>query len=117
MRIRWKNLELPTKVQIDESTHTDRYACFVAEPFEKGFGTTVGNSLRRVLLSSIEGTAVTSVKIAGVHNEFSTIPGVIEDVTDIVLNVKQLLVRLHTEKPKVLKLSVKKRKGPVTAAD
>lgn len=117
MRIRWKNLELPTKVVCDESTRTDRYACFLAEPFERGFGTTVGNSLRRVLLSSIEGTAVTSVKITNVKHEFTTIPGVTEDVTDIVLNVKQLLVRLHTEKPKTLRLSVKKRKGPVTAAD
>lgn len=117
MRINWKNLELPSKVVCDESTRTDRYACFVAEPFERGYGTTLGNSLRRVLLSSIEGTAVTSVRIKDVKHEFSTIPGVIEDVTQIALNVKQLLVRLEIDKPKVLRLSVKKRKGPVTGAD
>jgi DNA-directed RNA polymerase subunit alpha len=117
MRINWKNLELPSKVVCDESTRTDRYACFVAEPFERGYGTTLGNSLRRVLLASIEGTAVTSVRIKDVKHEFSTIPGVIEDVTQISLNVKQLLVRLEIDKPKVLRLAVKKRKGPVTGAD
>lgn len=117
MRINWKNLELPSKVVCDESTRTDRYACFVAEPFERGYGTTLGNGLRRVLLASIEGTAVTSVRIKDVKHEFSTIPGVIEDVTQISLNVKQLLARLEIDKPKVLRLSVKKRKGPVTAAD
>ncbi len=117
MRIRWKGLELPTRVSVDDSTRTDRYAAFTAEPFEKGFGTTVGNSLRRVLLSSIEGTAVTSVRIRGVKHQYTTIPGVIEDVTDIALNVTQLLVTLSTEKVKTLKLSVRKRKGPVTGAD
>jgi DNA-directed RNA polymerase subunit alpha len=117
MRIRWKNLELPSNVDLDESTRTDRYACFTAEPFERGFGTTIGNSLRRVLLSSIEGTAVTALKIKDTKHEFSTIPGVVEDVSHIVLSVKQILVTMHTDKPKVLKLSVKKRKGPVTAAD
>ena len=86
MRIRWRNFELPSQVQLERSTVTDEYGKFVVEPFERGFGTTIGNGLRRVLLSSIEGTAVTSVKIEGVVHEFSTIPGVLEDVTYIILN-------------------------------
>jgi DNA-directed RNA polymerase subunit alpha len=116
MRIRWRNLEIPSRVLPMAEKATDSYGEFIAEPFERGFGVTVGNSLRRILLSSIEGTAVTSIRFQGVKHEFSTIPGVIEDVTEIVLNVKRLLVRLHTDKPKVLKLEVK-RKGAVTAAD
>ncbi|MCU0723024.1 MAG: DNA-directed RNA polymerase subunit alpha [Planctomycetes bacterium] len=116
MRIRWRNLEIPSRVLPLPEKSTERFAEFIAEPFERGFGVTVGNSLRRILLSSIEGTAVTAIRIRGVKHEFSTLPGVIEDVTEIVLNLKRLLVRLHTDKPKVLKLEVK-RKGPVTAAD
>src|SRR5262245_56950044 len=116
MRVRWRNLELPTKVVADPATRTDTYAKFVAEPFERGFGVTVGNGLRRVLLSSIEGTAVTSVKIQGVKHEFSSIEGVREDVTDIVLALKRLRVRFHTDDPKVLTID-KRGPGAVTGAD
>ena len=90
MRIRWRGLELPTKVICQRDTLTDTYGKFVTEPFERGFGVTVGNALRRVLLSSLEGSAVTRVKIQGVQHEISTIPGVVEDVTDIILNIKSL---------------------------
>jgi len=116
MRIRWRNLELPTKVVADPATRTDTYAKFVAEPFERGYGVTVGNGLRRVLLSSIEGTAVTSVKIQGVKHEFSSLEGIKEDVTDIVLALKRLRVRFHTDDPKVLSIE-KKGPGTVTGAD
>jgi DNA-directed RNA polymerase subunit alpha len=114
MRVRWKDFELPTRVSCDEKTLTPTYASFAAEPFERGFATTIGNSIRRVLYSSIEGTAVTSVKIKGVSHEFTTIEGVVEDVTDIVLNLKQLVVRLAEETRKTLKLEVAK-KGTVKA--
>ena len=116
MRIRWRNLELPTKVTADPATRTDTYAKFMAEPFERGYGVTVGNGLRRVLLSSIEGSAVTSLKIHGVKHEFSSIEGVKEDVTDIVLALKRLRIRFHTDDPKVLSIE-KKGPGPVTGAD
>ena len=116
MRIRWRGLELPTQVVCDEETKTERYAKFVVEPFERGFGTTVGNSLRRVLLSSLEGAAVTSVKIAGALHEFSAVDGVLEDMADIVLNIKQLRVRMRDDEPVVLRLDANK-KGAVTAAD
>jgi len=109
-------LELPTHVERDTRVSSDRYGRFVIEPFERGFGTTIGNSLRRVLLSSLEGSAVTSIKIAGVSHEFTSIPGVLEDVTDIVLNVKSLVVRLDGNGPKVMRVSANKA-GPVTAAD
>jgi len=94
---------------------SDKYGRFYIEPFERGFGTTIGNSLRRILLSSLEGSAVTSIKIAGVDHEFSSINGVMEDVTDIVLNVKSLVIRLHDEGPKTMTLSAN-TVGPVTAA-
>lgn len=116
MRIRWRNLELPTKVVADSATRTDTYAKFTAEPFERGYGVTVGNGLRRVLLSSIEGTAVTSVKIPGVKHEFSSIDGVKEDVTHIVLALKRLRVKFHTDDPKVLRIE-KQGPGVVTGAD
>ena len=116
MRIRWRNLELPTKVVADSATRTESYARFTAEPFERGYGVTVGNGLRRVLLSSIEGSAVTSVKIQGVKHEFSPLEGVKEDVTDIVLAFKRLRVKFHTDDAKVLRIE-KKGPGPVTAAD
>ena len=117
MRIRWRNLELPTQVVLDEETATKNYGRFTVEPFERGFGTTIGNSLRRVLLSSLEGTAVTHVKIDGVQHEFSTIKGVFEDVTTIILNLKNLLLKIDTEEKVVLKLDKKKHVGPITAAD
>lgn len=114
MRVRWKEFELPLRVTLDDSTATREYTKFHAEPFERGFGTTIGNALRRVLYSSIEGTAVTSLKIKGVSHEFSSIEGVVEDVTDIVLNLKQLSVRLEEAGPRTMTLEASK-KGPVTA--
>jgi DNA-directed RNA polymerase subunit alpha len=95
---------------------SDKYGRFFIEPFERGFGTTIGNSLRRILLSSLEGSAVTSIKIAGVDHEFSSISGLMEDVTEIVLNVKSLIIRLHDEEPKTMSASANKA-GVVTAAD
>jgi DNA-directed RNA polymerase subunit alpha len=116
MRVTWRGLELPTRVERDATVSTDRYGRFFIEPFERGFGTTVGNSLRRVLLSSLEGSAVTSIKIAGVDHEFTSIAGVMEDTTDIVLNIKSLVVRLQGEGPKTMRVSARKA-GAVTAAD
>ena len=116
MRIRWKEFELPNRVSIEKETHTDTYGKFIAEPFERGFGITVGNGLRRILLSSIEGSAVTSVKIEGVEHEFSTIPGVVEDAIDIILNIKNLVVKLHSDKPRKIRIETKK-KGEITAGD
>jgi DNA-directed RNA polymerase subunit alpha len=116
MRITWRGLELPTRVERDTKVASDRYGKFYIEPFERGFGTTIGNSLRRVLLSSLEGSAVTSVKIAGVNHEFSSINGVMEDVTDIVLNVKNLTVRLQGSGPKLMKVTANKA-GAVTGDD
>jgi len=116
MRVTWRGLELPTRVERDVNISSDRYGRFFIEPFERGFGTTIGNSLRRVLLSSLEGSAVTSIKIAGVDHEFTSIPGVMEDVTDIVLNVKSLITRLEGEGPKIMKVSANKA-GAVKAGD
>ena len=116
MRIRWRGFELPTAVVCDEETRSEDHAAFIAEPFERGFGTTIGNSLRRVLLSSLEGAAVTSVKFEGVLHEFCAIEGVYEDIADIILNLKQLRVRMLGDKPSVLKIDLK-RKGDVTGAD
>jgi len=115
MRIKWKGLELPTRVVADAATMAETYGRFVAEPFERGFGVTIGNSLRRILLSSLEGAAVTGVKMEGVLHEFSSIEGVIEDVTDIILNVKGLVVRLEGDEPRIITLEAAKA-GPVTAA-
>lgn len=94
MRVRWRGFELPTRISVEEETRSDTYAKFITEPFQRGFGTTVGNGLRRVLLSSLEGAAVTHVKFDGIEHEYASIPGVYEDVTDIILNLKDLLVRL-----------------------
>lgn len=107
---------MPKRLAKDETTATDTYAKFVAEPFETGFGHTVGNSLRRVLLSSLEGAAITSVKIDGAMHEFTTVEGVVEDVTDIVLNLKRIKFKAHSRDPQTLLLSVTKD-GVVTAAD
>jgi DNA-directed RNA polymerase subunit alpha len=114
MRIRWRGLELPSRVVRDEHVSTDTYAKFSAEPFERGFGTTVGNSLRRILLSSLEGAAVTHIRLKGADHEFSSLNGVMEDVTDIILNVKSLIVKLDADDTKEMKISAKKA-GPVTA--
>jgi len=116
MRVKWRGLELPTRVERDDSVSGDRYGRFFIEPFERGFGTTIGNSLRRVLLSSLEGSAVTSLKAKGVSHEFSSMKGVLEDMTDIVLNVKNLVVRLDSDEPKTMKVSANKA-SVVTAAD
>ncbi len=107
---------MPKTLVKDESTATDTYAKFVAEPFEAGYGHTVGNSLRRVLLSSLEGAAITAVKIAGAQHEFATLPGVVEDVTDIVLNLKKVKFKADDHEPKKLSLTVNKE-GEVTAGD
>src|SRR3954470_12753349 len=115
MRIRWRGLELPSRVVADHATLTDTYGKFSTEPFERGFGVTVGNSLRRILLSSLEGSAVTRVKIQGVQHEISTIPGVVEDVTDIILNVKSLVVKNASEQSKTIRIDRHER-GVVTAA-
>ena len=114
MRIRWRGLELPSRVVRDEHVSTDTYGKFTAEPFERGFGRTVGNSLRRILLSSLEGAAITHIKLKGADHEFSSLPGVMEDVTDIILNVKSLIVKLDADEPKELTLSTSKA-GPITA--
>src|ERR1700760_4671290 len=116
MRIRWRGLELPNRVQSDRSTLTDTYGKFLAEPFERGFGVTVGNSLRRVLLSSLEGSAVVRVKIQGVQHEISTIPGIVEDVTDIILNIKSLVVKNTSDMPKTIRID-RHEKGVVRVAD
>jgi DNA-directed RNA polymerase subunit alpha len=115
MRIKWRGLELPNRLSSDRDTLTDTYGKFFAEPFERGFGVTVGNSLRRILLSSLEGSAVTRVKIQGVHHEISTIPGVVEDVTDIILNIKSLVVKNSSEQPRTIRIDRHER-GVVTAA-
>jgi DNA-directed RNA polymerase subunit alpha len=116
MRIRWRGLELPSKVSCDRTTLSDTYGKFTAEPFERGFGVTVGNSLRRVLLSSLEGSSVTRVKIQGVQHEISSIPGVVEDVTDIILNIKSLIVKNHSDQPKTIRIERHER-GVVKAAE
>ena len=116
MRIRWRGLELPSKVVCDRDAFTPTYGKFYAEPFERGFGVTVGNSLRRVLLSSLEGSAVTKMKLRGAQLEFTSLPGVMEDVTEIALNVKSLVVRSHDDKPRVIRIE-KNKAGVVTGAD
>ena len=116
MRIRWRGLELPSRIESERSTLSGTYGKFVAEPFECGFGVTVGNSLRRILLSSLEGSSVTQIKLHGVQHEFSTLPGVVEDVTNVVLNVKSLVVKNHSEQTQVVQID-KNQKGPVTGAD
>src|SRR4051794_25593362 len=114
MRIRWRGLELPSRVVRDEQVSTDTYGRFTAEPFERGFGTTVGNSLRRILLSSLEGAAVTHIRLKGAEHEFSSLPGVMEDVTDIILNVKSLIVKLDSDDVKEMRVTANKA-GQVTA--
>ena len=112
----WKSFHRPKRLECDTDTLTDRFGRFHAQPFERGFGTTVGNALRRVLLSSIEGAAVTAVKIDGVLHEFSPIPGVVEDATDIILNLKQIPIRVHVDQTKTLYLRSEKA-GEVKAGD
>ncbi len=116
MRIRWRNFELPSRVVPDKETLTEEYGRFVIEPFEQGFGHTIGNGLRRVLLSSIEGAAVTAVRIEGAAHEFDSLTGVYEDVTDIILAIKRLRISYEGIEPIVARIA-KKGKGPVTGAD
>ena len=116
MRIRWRGLELPSRVVCNREKLTDTYGEFHVEPFERGFGHTVGNSLRRILLSSLEGSAVTKIKIQGVQHEFSSIPGMVEDITDLVLNLKGLVVKNHSELARTIRIE-RDRRGVVTAAD
>lgn len=112
----WSNFQMPNKLDFDKDSQKAEYCRFTAQPFERGFGTTVGNSLRRALLSSIEGAAVTAIKIEGVEHEFSSIKGATEDATDIILNVKQIPFKLHGDGPKTLTIS-KTGPGEVTSAD
>jgi len=116
MHIRWRGLELPSKVRCEAETLSATFGKFIAEPFERGFGTTVGNGLRRILLSSLEGSAVTQIKVHNAQHEFTTIPGVMEDVTDIVLNIKSLVVKNHSDTTKVLRLE-RNTAGQVTAGE
>jgi DNA-directed RNA polymerase subunit alpha len=109
-------LELPSQVNVERSTLSATYGKFTAEPFERGFGATIGNSLRRVLLSSLEGSAITQIKIRGAQHEFSSMPNVLEDVTEIVLNVKSLVVKNHSENTRVLTV-LRSKAGPITGAD
>ena len=116
MGIRWKTFEMPKRLEIDKATQTPTYGKFVAEPFERGYGTTLGNSLRRVLISSIDGAAVTKIKIDGMLHEFSTLEGVVEDGAQIVLNIKKLVLNYEGKGNKKIYIDVNK-KGPVKAGD
>ncbi len=116
MRIRWKGFELPTRVEVDEESKTSTYGKFLVEPFERGYGITVGNSLRRVLLSSLEGTAPVSLRIEGADHEFAAMPGIVEDVINIALNTKSLLVAYDGDDSVVLRVD-KSGRGPVTGGD
>ena len=116
MGIRWKTFEVPKRLEVEKATLTPTYGKFFAEPFERGYGTTIGNSLRRVLISSIDGSAVTNIKIDGMLHEFATLDGVMEDGAQIVLNVKRLVIRFHGKTNKKVMIEVKK-KGPVTGRD
>ncbi|MEW6075117.1 MAG: DNA-directed RNA polymerase subunit alpha [Candidatus Omnitrophota bacterium] len=116
MGIKWRDFQLPKRLECDEASYTATYGKFFAAPFERGYGVTIGNSLRRVLLSSIEGSAVTSIKINGVQHEFATVPGVVEDVPEIILNIKSLILRSHSRIPKTLVIK-KEKKGDIKAKD
>src|ERR1043165_9764102 len=116
MPVRLGRFEMPKRLQKEDATATGAYAKFVADPFETGYGHTVGNSLRRVLLSSLEGSAISSIKVDGAMHEFATIDGVVEDVTDLVLNLKKVLLKGHSRDSQTLLLSPKKE-GEVPAAD
>ena len=112
--MKWKSMQMPKELVLDEQSSTDHYGKFIIEPLERGFGHTLGNSLRRVLLSSIQGAAPVAIRIDGVMHEFSTIPGIKEDVTEIILNIKKLELRLLGDEPKTLVFNVNK-KGDYTA--
>jgi len=116
MGVKWRDFQMPKRLDCDETNYTPIYGRFVAEPFERGYGVTLGNSLRRILLSSLEGSAVTSIAIEGIQHEFSTIPGVVEPVTDIVLNIKGLIIRSYSKVPKTVYIKVD-QKGPIRGKD
>lgn len=116
MGIKWRDFQLPKRLECDEATYTNTYGKFSAAPFERGYGVTLGNSLRRVLFSSIEGSAVTSVKISGIQHEFSTIPGVLEDVPELILNIKSLVLNSHSKIPKTITIKAGS-KGEIKAKD
>ncbi len=107
----WKGFQRPKRLECDNSTLSPTYGLFYAQPFERGFGTTIGHALRRVLLSSIEGASITAVRIEGVLHEFSSLPGVVEDTTDLILNLKQIPMKLHADHPETIRISAK---GPCT---
>ena len=112
----WTELIQPDRLEVDKGSHTESYGKFICQPLERGFATTIGNSLRRILLSSIQGAAITSVRIEGALHEFTAIPGILEDVTEIILNLKEVRLKLNTEDGQTVRIS-KKEKGPVTAVD
>lgn len=116
MGMKWRDFQLPKRLECDESSYTDTYGKFSAAPFERGYGVTLGNSLRRIILSSIEGAAVTSIKASGADHEFSTIPGVMEDLPEIILNIKSLILKSHSKVPKTIYIK-KSSKGVVKAKD
>src|SRR5712675_421721 len=116
MPVRLGCFEMPKRLTKDDASATDTYAKFIAEPFETGYGHTIGNSIRRVLLSSLEGAAITSIKVDGAQHEFATIEGVVEDVTEIVLNLKKVKFKAHNRETQILYLMANKE-GDVTAAD
>jgi DNA-directed RNA polymerase subunit alpha len=116
MQRNWRELIKPERLEVEEETHTEHYGRFECEPLERGFGITIGNTLRRVLLSSLQGAAIFSVRIEGVLHEFSTIPGVVEDITDIILNLKQVCIKMHGEGVKTIRIEAQGEKV-VTAAD
>ncbi len=109
MGVKWRDFQMPKRLDCDESSYTSTYGKFVAEPFERGYGVTLGNSLRRILLSSIDGSAITAIRIEGVSHEFSAMPGVLEAVTEIILNIKGLIVRSHSKAPKSVYIKVNKK--------
>jgi DNA-directed RNA polymerase subunit alpha len=116
MGVKWRDFQLPKKLDCEESSYKENFGRFFAAPFERGYGITLGNALRRVLLSSIEGAAVTSIKIAGIQHEFSSIPGVVEDVPEIILNIKNLVLKSYSKVPKTITIK-KNTKGEVKAKD
>jgi len=114
--MKWKSMQMPKEVVLDPATATDTFGRFIIEPLEKGYGVTIGNALRRVVLSSMQGAAITAVRIDGTHHEFSTIPGVLEDVTEIILNLKGIRFKVHGDYPKSMEIDVNKE-GEVTGRD
>jgi len=116
MGIKWRDFQLPKRLECEDATYTNTYGKFSAAPFERGYGVTLGNSLRRVLFSSIEGSAVTSVKIAGAQHEFSTIPGILEDIPELILNIKSLVLNSHSKIPKTIHIKASS-KGEIKAKD